>query len=484
MKKILIRLYMKKIGFLVLTIWLLLNLTSGLLLSINLLGFTRVNAQETTYTLDISLVGEGDVTLNNTGPYYNYDDVIELTAYADPGWEFTAWSGDLSGSANPTTITIDDNKTVTATFTEIPSTMYNLTIIVDGSGSTDPVAGVYSYEEDYEVYVTAIPDTGMMLDNWILDGYDVGSANPYTVTMDSNHSLTAVFTKLPPKEHVLTVNVSGSGITDPPEGTHTYVEGTDVAVTATADAGWMFDHWILDTIDAGTANPYTITMDDEHNLTAVFMDNTPPTIEIISPQNIIYSTTSVDLTFTVNEETSWIAYSLDSQNNITISEDIILSGLSEGSHSVVVFANDTAGNTGTSYIVQFFVSITSEDTAPPIITINSPENTSYNTDEITLTFSVNEEPSLKYYSLDGKANVTVVDSTVLSDLSAGEHSLIMYAEDSAGNIGASEVITFTIIIKSGQGAQLWIVGIIGIVAFTGFMFSAYIAYDLYKSSHS
>ena len=390
------------------------------------------------YTLTVNTNGNGQVNPNSTGPYV-YGDAVELTAVADSGWEFDGWTGDLGGDVNPETIIMDGNKTVTATFTEIPPTMYNLTIIVDGSGTTDPVAGVYSYEEDTGVDITAIPDSGMMLDHWILDGGDVGSANPYTVTVDSNHTLTAVFTKLPPKKHVLTVNMSGSGITDPPEGTHSYVEGTDVDVTATADAGWMFDHWILDTVDAGTTNPYTVIMDADHDLTAVFIDITPPTIEIISPQNTIYSTTSVDLTFTVNEETSWIAYSLDDQNNITISDDTILSGLSEGFHSVVIFANDTSDNTGKSNVVYFSV-----DTTPPTITILSPGSTTYSTSQISLRFTVSEEASWIGYSLDDQNNITISGNTTISIASEGAHKVVVYANDTVGKMGKSNTIYFSI----------------------------------------
>jgi uncharacterized repeat protein (TIGR02543 family) len=43
--------------------------------------------------------------------------VVTLTAIADPGWGFVGWSGDLSGSDNPETITITGNTTITATFT-------------------------------------------------------------------------------------------------------------------------------------------------------------------------------------------------------------------------------------------------------------------------------------------------------------------------------------------------------------------------------
>jgi hypothetical protein len=158
-----------------------------------------------------------------------------------------------------------------------------------------------------------------------------------------------------------------------------------------------------------------------------------------------------------------------------------LSGLSEGAHNVILFATDSAGNTGASDLVQFAISIPPDDTTPPIIMVTSPQNTTYNTNKISLTFTVNEEPSLKSYSLDGKANVTVVDSIVLPDLSDGEHRLIMYAKDLTGNIGASKVIIFTIETENEEPSQLWIVGVVGIIACVGFMFSAYIAYDLFKS---
>jgi len=68
-------------------------------------------------TLTVNVEGSGSVTLDNTGPYY-YGDVVELTAIPDPGWFFFEWSEDLSGSENPTLLTMDGNKVVNATFTE------------------------------------------------------------------------------------------------------------------------------------------------------------------------------------------------------------------------------------------------------------------------------------------------------------------------------------------------------------------------------
>ena len=81
----------------------------------------------------------------------------------------------------------------------------------------------------------------------------------------------------------------------------------------------------------------------------------PPTISIVSPENKTYTVNNVSLNFTVSESTSWIGYSLDGQANITITGNTTLSGLPDGSHSLTVYAKDTAGNTGTSETIYFSI---------------------------------------------------------------------------------------------------------------------------------
>lgn len=72
-----------------------------------------------TYTLttSVSPSGAGTVALSPSGGSYSPDTVVTLTASASSGHTFSAWSGDLTGSANPGTITMNGNKTVTANFT-------------------------------------------------------------------------------------------------------------------------------------------------------------------------------------------------------------------------------------------------------------------------------------------------------------------------------------------------------------------------------
>ena len=75
---------------------------------------------EQRFTLTVDSVGNGNVTLDPDQPDYLINSVVELFADPDPGWEFSHWSGDLTGTANPVQVTMDGNKTVVANFGELP----------------------------------------------------------------------------------------------------------------------------------------------------------------------------------------------------------------------------------------------------------------------------------------------------------------------------------------------------------------------------
>jgi hypothetical protein len=70
------------------------------------------------YSLIVNTVGSGNVNLDPAGGVYYDGTAVTLTADpADAYWSFSGWSGDLSGSATTTTVTMDSAKTVSATFT-------------------------------------------------------------------------------------------------------------------------------------------------------------------------------------------------------------------------------------------------------------------------------------------------------------------------------------------------------------------------------
>ena len=81
----------------------------------------------------------------------------------------------------------------------------------------------------------------------------------------------------------------------------------------------------------------------------------PLAVSIVSPENKTYNSNSVPLTYTTSKTELVIGYSLDGQTNITVSESITLSSLSDGPHKLTVYAKDTEGN-GTSDTVYFTIS--------------------------------------------------------------------------------------------------------------------------------
>jgi len=74
-----------------------------------------------------------------------------------------------------------------------PPTYHTLTVSSGSGGSTTPSPGAYQYAEGTPVAVTANPDSGYVLDYWLLDGNNAGTQNPITVTMNSDHTLQANF---------------------------------------------------------------------------------------------------------------------------------------------------------------------------------------------------------------------------------------------------------------------------------------------------
>jgi serine protease len=157
-------------------------------------GFIAVEPPE--YTLDVTIDGEGRVTKEPDQTTYTYGEVVTLTPAADPGWTFDAWggpdAGDLVDNGDGSWDRVmDGNKSVTATFTELPPGEYTLTVDTVGSGrvTPDPAGGVY--DEATVVELTAEADPGWEFIRW--SGDLRGDSNPESIKMDENKTVTATF---------------------------------------------------------------------------------------------------------------------------------------------------------------------------------------------------------------------------------------------------------------------------------------------------
>ena len=94
------------------------------------------------YTLSITSA-HGTVAKNPNQSTYHYMDVVQLTANPVSPYIFTGWSGDLTGSANPGSVTMDGNKSITANYMDATGL-----VISDGiasSGKANPNSSSISF---------------------------------------------------------------------------------------------------------------------------------------------------------------------------------------------------------------------------------------------------------------------------------------------------------------------------------------------------
>jgi hypothetical protein len=210
-------------------------------------------------------------------------------------------------------------------------------------------------------------------------------------------------------------------------------------------------------------------------------------IDIISPSNSTYSSGLLTLNVTVktflNPNTSnvTLVYCIDGKTNTTIRTEstpvpievettdangtkttgisiqsyYLITGwatlpeMPEGSHSITVYGKyEFPGSYHNIGLDNRTVYFTVNDGNPPIISNLSLENKTYNQNNLPLNFTTDEPTSWIGYCLDGKANVTIAGNTTLAGLADGSHNLTIYANDTAGNMGASETINFNVTQKT------------------------------------
>jgi len=205
------------------------------------------------------------VTVEPNKPTYAFGDVVTLTVITGECCEFERWEGDLTGNANPATITIDDSKTVTAVCRQLGP--YTLTANVEGQGvvTLDPPGG--TYDCNTPVSLTAEPGDGWVFERW--EGDLTGDANSASLMMDEDKTVKAVFIS----RFWVTIDVADTdqgSVTIAPDGP--YQVGDEVALLARPNDGWKFSRWEGDVpAGADAKDPsLTVPMDGNKTLTPVF----------------------------------------------------------------------------------------------------------------------------------------------------------------------------------------------------------------------
>ena len=219
----------------------------------------------TNFSIDASVVGSGGSIspLGNVVVSPNSDQSFTITP--DLGYHVNdvLVDGSSVGAVTSYTFTnVTANHAISASFA---INTYTLTITsVNGTVTKNPDQANYNHGSTVEL--TAAPSAGYTFTGW--SGDATGSANPLTVTMDGNKNITANFAI---NTYTLTItSVNGTVTKDPDQAN--YSHGSTVELTATPSGGYIFSGWSGDA--TGSANPLTITMDGNKNITANFaVDN-------------------------------------------------------------------------------------------------------------------------------------------------------------------------------------------------------------------
>jgi hypothetical protein len=93
------------------------------------------------------------------------------------------------------------------------------------------------------------------------------------------------------------------------------------------------------------------------NISVYLLKTTLPKIALLSPINQVFNESSIPLFFTVDKQVSWMGYSLDGENNVTVAGNSTITELTNGLHNITVYAEDTFGNEGASETIVFNIDV-------------------------------------------------------------------------------------------------------------------------------
>jgi len=142
-----------------------------------------------TYELTTLVFGEGSITRSIEKERYNHGEIVELTAIPEDGWSFCGWTGDLEGSLNPTQITMDNDKTVTANFVEH---QYFVEVYASPeNGGAVSGGGAYGFGE--EAVLTAEASECHMFSGWYENGQLVSEDQEYRFDVFNDRVIEARF---------------------------------------------------------------------------------------------------------------------------------------------------------------------------------------------------------------------------------------------------------------------------------------------------
>jgi PGF-pre-PGF domain-containing protein len=331
-----------------------------------LLKFTAsasdLNGDSLTYSADNLPNG---ATFNPTTRTFSWTPSYDQAGVYDV--QFTVSDGEYSDSENITITvndvnrppvlssigdkSVDENSTLTFTINATDpdgDALTNSTVNLPSGASFDTSTGTFTWTPSFD-------DAGTYADvQFIVSDGSLEYSENITITVNDVNRAPVLFSignKAVDENTLLEFTVFATD----PDGDNLTYSAKNLPSGASFDPGTKTFSWTPTYDQIGTYLDVQFlvsdgSLKDSENITITIRETTPPTITMISPHNTTYYTTTVQLTFSVDEATSWMGYSLDATPNTTIAGNTTLSGLAKGQHIVTIYANDTSGNMGSTSV--------------------------------------------------------------------------------------------------------------------------------------
>jgi hypothetical protein len=144
-----------------------------------------------------------------------------------------------------------------------------------------------------------------------------------------------------------------------------------------------------------------------------------------------------NVTFTNLRYTTWSPVPSPNNHNIYSIEENI-SNLSDGSHTLRVYSRDANGNE-MSGLKEFPIDAHYKS---PLLVL-SPQNKTYTTTEVPLTFVCSEEITSADYQLDGIGEGPISGNLTLAELSDGDHTITVFVWTGKGAFSQTVYLSVT-----------------------------------------
>ena len=325
-------------------------------------------------TLTVTSPTGGSIT--PSGGIYSVGAEVAVTATADSGWQFVGWTGDLSGTTNPTTLTMDADKTISAAFSEtvLLSATYQAEDATINGGAINTNGNNWNgtgfvdlYEGGYVEWTVTASSAGAHDLSFRYAGNPIGMAGEVRVngsvvaaslSMPSTGSSNAIWTDAEVTGVQLNAGTNTVRLTDAGENQPQMDELT-VTRLLTELQSWRYDNFGSISDAGDSADTFDFDLDGMKNLLEYALGTSPVTFNAVSPiQHTMVEDAGkqyLTLTVTRSEKKTDVSYFFESSGDLSLWNSDNISILQDTA-TLFQGRDDTPVPDGTERFIRFGVS--------------------------------------------------------------------------------------------------------------------------------